>query len=151
MHNGGVAATDLTNRVILVSPQTLSNAGNAEGPSLVSALVFELNNLARAEEANAVFGLAQYGAFNAASYARELERIEYSGGESCGQIFREARDALRAFGEADHPERWFLHQHPHNASLQPMYSTFEEYLEYQQQIGHTEVYEASFQATHSRA
>ncbi len=80
LDDGGVASTDLSNRVIRVSPQTLSNNGSGDGPSLVSALVFELNNLSRADEANAVYGLAQYGAFDAASYARELERIEYQGG-----------------------------------------------------------------------
>ncbi len=140
----GIAATDLNNRIIHVSPDTLSNTGDGEGPSLVSALVFELNNLARAEEANAVYGLAQYGAFDAASYARELERIEYAGGVSSGQVFREAQRTLASFGEADHPERWFLHSNPQDGSLQPMYSSFEDSLAYQREIGHTDPYEADF-------
>lgn len=141
--DGGIAiaATDATRRAILVSPQTLSNFGTAPGPSLVSALVFEMNNLARANEFNAILDRVQYDTSSAAICAQELERIEYSSSETCGQIFREARDALRAFGEAGHPERWFLHHDPHNASLQPLYSTFEEYLAYQQQSGHTQDYE----------
>lgn len=48
--NVNVASTDLTNRAILLSPQTLSNAGSGDGPSLVSALVFEMNNLARSSK-----------------------------------------------------------------------------------------------------
>ncbi|MHA6848819.1 hypothetical protein [Ralstonia syzygii] len=143
--SSGIAATDLTNRIIHVSPDTLSNAGNGEGPSLVSALVFELNNLSRADEANAVYGLSQYGAFDSTSYARELERIEYAGGQSSGQIFQEARRALESFGEADHPERWFLQENPQGGSLQPMYTSFEDNLNYQREIGHTASYEADFQ------
>ncbi|WP_229016353.1 hypothetical protein [Xanthomonas vesicatoria] len=149
--NVNVAATNLTNRAILLSPQTLSNAGSGDGPSLVSALVFEMNNLARSSEAEAVYGLAQYGAFNAASYARELERIEYNSGLSSAQIFEEARGALRAHGEGDHPDRWFLQEHPQSRALEPMYSSFEESLLYQYECQHATVYENEFHRRYNNA
>lgn len=143
--NVKVASTDLTNRATLLSPQTLSNAGSGDGPSLVSALVFEMNNLARSSEAEAVYGLAQYGAFNASSYARELERIEYNTSLSSAQIFEEARGALRAHGEGDHPDRWFLQEHPQSGALEPTYSSFEDSLAYQYEIQHATAYESEFQ------
>ena len=149
--NVSVASTDLTHRAILISPQTLSNAGSGEGPSLVSALVFEMNNLSRSAEAEAVYGLAQYGAFNANSYARELERIEYNSGLSSAQIFQEARGTLRSHGEGDHPHRWFLQEHPQNGSLHPMFDSFEDSLAYQHEVQHATSYENEFQRVFNNA
>ena len=139
-----VAQVDLTNRVIRVSPQTLSNRGEGDGPSLVSALVYELNNLSRDEEQQAVFGLARMGALDASRYATELERIEYGSGQSSAQIFQEARGALRSFGEADHPYRWFLNENDADGSLQPMFHSFEDSLGHQQDVGHAGRYEDEF-------
>jgi hypothetical protein len=147
LHDGRSAAVFFGTRVIGVSPRVMSNDGSSANQSLVGSLVFEMSNLSRADQFSAVYGLAEFNAFDAAGYARAIEHVEYQTTQACAQIFTEGRDSLRAFGQA-HPESWFLNSDSRGGSPQPMYSSFEDYMHAQQEGLHTAPYEAEFRERH---
>lgn len=143
------AYTDVLNRIIYIAPGTLANSGSGDGPSLVSALTVELNNLSRAQSANEVAWLADQGGMNARSFAQEYERIEYDSAQSHAEVFRQAYSALEQHGEANNPDRWFSERNE-QGGFEAAFSSFEDYLGVQRETGHTDVYEDRFRQTYNR-